>query len=83
MGRFRGSAHHDARPLLTRAARLGSTLDLPLTPACPTTLIGQELGMADGRGHARHLTDCFRWHAQGESNPCFRRERATSWTARR
>jgi hypothetical protein len=23
------------------------------------------------------------WRAQGESNPCFRRERATSWTARR
>src|ERR1700738_3122556 len=25
----------------------------------------------------------FLWRAQGESNPCFRRERATSWTARR
>ncbi len=24
-----------------------------------------------------------KWRAQGESNPCFRRERATSWTARR
>src|SRR5690349_17387405 len=23
------------------------------------------------------------WRAQRESNPCFRRERATSWTARR
>ena len=25
---------------------------------------------------------CF-WRSQGDSNPCFRRERATSWTARR
>ena len=24
-----------------------------------------------------------KWRSQGDSNPCFRRERATSWTARR
>ena len=25
----------------------------------------------------------LKWRSQGDSNPCFRRERATSWTARR
>ncbi len=29
------------------------------------------------------LSSCFHWRALRESNPCFRRERAASWTARR
>src|SRR5271165_5397296 len=29
------------------------------------------------------MTDLKDWRSQGDSNPCFRRERATSWAARR
>src|SRR5262249_47407136 len=29
------------------------------------------------------LSACFYWRSLGDSNPCFRRERATSWAARR
>src|SRR4029077_6427086 len=29
------------------------------------------------------LSYCFYWRSLGDSNPCFRRERATSWAARR
>jgi hypothetical protein len=29
------------------------------------------------------LSCCFYWRSLGDSNPCFRRERATSWAARR
>ena len=40
-------------------------------------IAGREVRSASVRGFER------KWRAQGESNPCFRRERATSWTARR
>ena len=40
-------------------------------------IAGQQIQADNVRGFVR------KWRAQGESNPCFRRERATSWTARR
>ena len=40
-----------------------------------------------GRGGFRlggnSRSSCFYWRSLGDSNPCFRRERATSWAARR
>ena len=40
-------------------------------------IAGEQIQADNVRGFVR------KWRAQGESNPCFRRERATSWTARR
>ena len=39
--------------------------------------------LADQAKHPGVRSFVRNWRAQGESNPCFRRERATSWTARR
>jgi hypothetical protein len=36
-----------------------------------------------GSGFRQHDRDGNRWRSLGDSNPCFRRERATSWAARR
>ncbi len=46
-----------------------------------TTLEQAVAGKTVGRSGVRSFVR--KWRAQGESNPCFRRERATSWTARR
>ena len=39
--------------------------------------------LPDSAKPAMQLRHCFCWRALRESNPCFRRERAASWTARR
>jgi hypothetical protein len=47
----------------------------------------EELSSAAGEsarmGHRATLRYCFYWRPQGDSNPCYRRERAMSWASRR
>jgi hypothetical protein len=68
----------------------------PLSAATPRVLVLEQISH-QSQGLLHHLVykalklQTFQqdqrlrndWRSQGDSNPCFRRERATSWTARR
>src|SRR5262249_34502605 len=47
------------------------------------TSIGEKLEMAPKPTGLMPLSCCTHWRSLGDSNPCCRRERATSWAARR
>src|SRR5215469_7583376 len=43
----------------------------------------QKVGNGRSAAVRLYLSCCSYWRSLGDSNPCFRRERATSWAARR
>src|SRR5207248_5241516 len=89
------SARHLRNPIRLRLAARGSS-DEDLTWArCGVSRRRLEPGGTGGRARCsalpnRRWTDgdaiisyCFNWRPQGDSNPCYRRERAMSWASRR